>query len=306
MRETSDSGLLKSIDFPGSDLSGYSVSVGIAGKPGVRRFLVNKHPLSSSLYPPNLDMSEMYCLFPNAMQWGENTELDYDLDIKVSTLDKLVQDKSIPMPDFLSMDIQGAEYETLLGSKFALQNSILGVISEVEFAEIYKGQGLFDDQHKLLREHNFKLAELLNNQYWYEGCPTNLGFLTVSEALFLKEVRESFSSEALFKLALIAFAFERIGLTYKCLNFIRKNDIDFFNWKWKGPDNEKYKYVFHVFFNIDSDIEKLETNPLHFLNNPPNIIRKRRFKIYRRFLRLSQILRIYAIKYTVRKWFVGD
>jgi FkbM family methyltransferase len=75
---------------------------------------------------------------------------------------------------FLKLDVEGAEYELLIGGRRLLSTSVLGVRSEVLFAPIFTGAPLFGDLHKLLLEHNF---ELLN--FDYTGAGNKAGRFTM-------------------------------------------------------------------------------------------------------------------------------
>lgn len=55
----------------------------------------------------------------------------------------------------LKLDIQGTEYEVLRGASRTLAERTLGLVVEVSFAELYRGQKLFSEVEQLLRSHGF-------------------------------------------------------------------------------------------------------------------------------------------------------
>ena len=120
--------------------------------------------------------------------WGEVCQPTRTIEIDVTTLDELYANGVIQLPHFLSMDVQGAEYDILEGAPKALQGDLLGVVSEVEFCELYEDQKLFMDQYTLLKKHQFSLFDLYNTEYWYSGPILDKGALMVAEALFLTRI----------------------------------------------------------------------------------------------------------------------
>ena len=106
----------------------------------------------------------------------------------------------------------------------------LSVISEVEFMEIYQGQDLFFAQQSFLSENGFRLVDVMNTQYWHPGPAAGLGFLTVGEALFLRNLehlvsrfKDSASDVLLYKLmklAIIAYAFDRVSYSSKVVTLM--------------------------------------------------------------------------------------
>lgn len=204
----------------------------VGGVEGKQNFYVNKQAASSSLFPPA----------PQALQehgpgyvrtWGENCELDKVIEVDTITLDAVVGDNTLPAPDVLSIDAQGAELCIMRGGKRCITESVLCIVSEVEFFEIYQGQDLFRAQQDFLSEHGFRLADLLNPQYWHPGPAAGTGFLTVSEALFFRDAEKycskfqnSASNVSLYtfmKLAATAYAFRRFSYSSKIVTFILEN-----------------------------------------------------------------------------------
>ena len=164
-----------------------SVNRGVDTKRATRPFYINKFPLSSSLLKSAPIARDEDPGYPFVHRWSQNTELDREVSVPVSPIDEIIEEFKLPLPDFLSIDAQGAELNILTGAKRALSQTIMGAISEVEFSEIYARQPLFDDQMSLYSRHGMRLVEIYNPQRWHPG-PRMPGqaFLTVGEALFIK------------------------------------------------------------------------------------------------------------------------
>lgn len=212
------------------------VRVGISDSVGKAAFYVNKWPLSSSLFPCSPLAANEDPDYAHVHTWGENAELDHVIQVDTTTIDNLVAAGELPPPDVLSMDIQGAELATLHGAAKSLAEDILCVVAEVEFFEIYRGQGLFDGQMSFLADRGFRLFDLVNPQRWHPGPRIGRGFLTFSEAISLKCVKnipkddrgcvafEGMSNERLIRLAAIAFSFDALSYTVELLSVVRSRD----------------------------------------------------------------------------------
>src|SRR5665213_2592416 len=105
-----------------------------------------------------------------------------------------------PAPDFLSLDVQGTEYEVLAGARNVLRDKVCGVIAEVEFGEMYVGQKRFQDVYDLLREFGF---EFLRRP---DSIPT----------------KGKNYADMLRKLCFVAIVFGNIELAIDCLGLLRQ------------------------------------------------------------------------------------
>ncbi|MBF2009310.1 MAG: FkbM family methyltransferase [Chlorogloeopsis fritschii C42_A2020_084] len=121
---------------------------------GETTLYVTKHPMCSSLYPPN----ELYIeRFANL---SELCSLDFTIGIETTTLDEFCHKEGIEQVDFLHIDVQGADLQVLEGSADILKRSVLGVQVEVEFSPLYLNQPLFADVDIYLRKYGFTLFDL--------------------------------------------------------------------------------------------------------------------------------------------------
>ncbi|MGF1933575.1 MAG: FkbM family methyltransferase [Nostoc sp. ChiQUE02] len=115
---------------------------------------VTKHPMCSSLYPPNEAYTARFKNLP------ELCNLDFTIEIETTTLDTFCNAEAINTIDFLQIDVQGAELQVLEGALEILKRGVLGIQVEVEFSHLYVNQPLFADVDILLRGHGFTLFDL--------------------------------------------------------------------------------------------------------------------------------------------------
>ncbi|NCJ08767.1 FkbM family methyltransferase, partial [Synechococcales cyanobacterium C] len=129
------------------------VPLALADKAGEMPLYVTKHPMCSSLYPPNEELLARFAGLP------ELVNLDFEVEIETTTLDDFCEEEKIERIDFLQVDVQGADLAVLKGGQKIL-NSVSLIQIEVEFSELYKGQPLFAQVDQYLRERGFILMDL--------------------------------------------------------------------------------------------------------------------------------------------------
>ena len=136
--------------------------------------IFSKKPEVSSHFAANMDF---LVNFPQSNRFER---------VKVETvMSKTLDSLKVKNPDFMKIDIQGAELNALLGSKETLKNCI-GVELEVEFTEMYLGQPLFGEIAKHLVESGFEFYDFLNLCRWERDSHSGLGQLVFGDALFLR------------------------------------------------------------------------------------------------------------------------
>ncbi|QWR77072.1 FkbM family methyltransferase [Candidatus Magnetomonas plexicatena] len=155
--------------------------------------------------------------------------------VELVTLDSLYYENSaetIPPPDFLSIDAEGAAYDILSGATHVLQNT-LAIEVEAEFHCLHKDQKLFGDIAGLLNGHGFYFVKFtsLHGPFSPFRAPVGLrgdGFTVVSDSLFLKNkdtlidpVKPIDSIVALYKLAFISISYNQFEYALSCLNTIK-------------------------------------------------------------------------------------
>jgi FkbM family methyltransferase len=142
-------------------------------------------------------------------------------------------DAPCPPPDFLSLDTQGSEYEILLGARDALANSICGLIVEVAFSEVYRGQKRFQDIYDLLDGAGFDFVRFLSIDETADPAPLGLrgsGYQGQADALFLRRIdrlpiEEEHRSAMLIKLCFFALVFGVVELAVQCLAALRGSTV---------------------------------------------------------------------------------
>lgn len=208
----------------------------IGNKDGKTKFYVVKRTTASSCLPCEPKAKKYY--YTDAKEtWGEHVKVEKVVELNMNKLDTLIKNNETTIPDFLSVDVQGLELDTIKGCKENLDN-VLGIICEVEFRRLYKGQALFRDTDKFLTKNNFLLEGLFNIQHFNhnsyakdKNCP---GFLCVAEALYFKDhnilFRKYYKTKdekyliQLIKLAMFALSYSQTDLAKEIVD---KLDIDF-------------------------------------------------------------------------------
>lgn len=91
-----------------------------------------------------------------------NIQKEKEEQVEIKRLADLIDDKSLPAPDVIKLDVQGFELEVLKGLGNWL-NSAKYIICEVSFKEYYYGQAQFLDIANYLADYRFQLFALGNN-----------------------------------------------------------------------------------------------------------------------------------------------
>jgi FkbM family methyltransferase len=180
-------------------------------RPGPRALYLMQDPTVASCYRPNL---AYFRRFPDPSPM----ELVRTLEVDATTLDAYARAHATAF-DVLKLDVQGAELPVLKGAEHQLRESLLAVITEVEFVELYEGQPLFADIDVFLRQRGFRLFDLDIRRWRRKPLGPDFERLRVgqavwADALYLRDVVEAGLPAAeprvaLLKLAAVA---ERLSL----------------------------------------------------------------------------------------------
>lgn len=133
------------LKYPGANL----LEVGLSDHNGTAILNETEHPGCSSIRLPNKIFLEK---FPCA-SWFTVVNRH---EIPVARYDTLFEDGKVAVPDYLKIDVQGLEYEVLLGFGDLL-DQILVIELEASFYEVYIGQKLFHEIIDLLARHGLML-----------------------------------------------------------------------------------------------------------------------------------------------------
>lgn len=79
------------------------------------------------------------------------------IQVKVDTLDNVMNQKQIQLPMLIKIDVQGFEDKVIKGGINTLKKADM-IICEVSFTELYKDQLLFDDTYKVFKDLGFSYA----------------------------------------------------------------------------------------------------------------------------------------------------
>ncbi len=121
---------------------------------------------SSSLLPISSLQSR---IFPG-------TEEASTLLVQVAPLDSFLRAVDIQSPALLKLDVQGFEYEALLGCE-SLLRVFDRIYCECSFVELYSGQKLAADVIEWLATRGFSIAGIYNLSYDAEGRAVQADFL---------------------------------------------------------------------------------------------------------------------------------
>jgi FkbM family methyltransferase len=160
------------------------LNVGLYSHAGKIRLYLTRKQECSSVFPPNRALLDR---FPEA----ERLDVVGTEEIDVDTLDRQLIEAAVDDPDFLKVDVQGAELAVLHGGRTTLEQRLLGVQAEVCFAPLYEGQPLFADVDIYLRQLGFELFDL-SCEFWKQGprpmAGSARGQLIFADSVYLKSV----------------------------------------------------------------------------------------------------------------------
>ena len=137
-----------------SGLDFHKIEAAIGGRTEKGRpFYVTKRPTGSSLLP--MDPKWISRFTPSSY-----SALAAEEKLDIRTLSHVIDGDDIPKPEFMKLDIQGAELEVLEALRPDHRENLVGLVSEVEFVPVYKDQPLFEDVHALMREYGLTLFDM--------------------------------------------------------------------------------------------------------------------------------------------------
>ncbi|WP_017745153.1 FkbM family methyltransferase [Scytonema hofmannii] len=154
---------------------------------GKAKLFVTQFPGCSSLYPPSNSYIKRFAGNSELIKLVSTSE------IETTTLDNFCHSENIGEIDFIQLDVQGAELGVLEGATKILETSTLGIITEVEFTEIYTGQPLYSDVDIYLRKQGFSLFDLSHtHRDIRKNIPlvsqTHQGALIWSDAFYFRDL----------------------------------------------------------------------------------------------------------------------
>ncbi|MCG3204383.1 MAG: hypothetical protein KCHDKBKB_01098 [Elusimicrobia bacterium] len=195
------------------------ISTALADQKQQRILNLTQSPGCSSMLMPNRE-------FLNRFPKSERYQVEKTVQVSVDTLDHALNSVHVA-PDFMKLDVQGAEIEVLRGAEESL-DSLLGLEVEVEFAEVYKGQPLFSHIDEFMRSHGFALFDL--KRCWWkraggENTANHRGQLIFGDALYFKDLfhprvsGKKISKNQILKFVVIALLYEKNDFVVELLQY---------------------------------------------------------------------------------------
>ncbi len=144
---------------------------------------VTRHQTNTSLLSPNRTVVDL--IYQNPADF----DIVKEVVVACTTLDAACQSAGLDA-SALKADTQGTELAILHGAQRCLEETLISVELEVEFAQLYSGQPLFPEIDVFMRDHGFILVDLGNLLCHKWRRSTNLGGrkgqLLAADALYLR------------------------------------------------------------------------------------------------------------------------
>ncbi len=152
---------------------------------------VARDPGKTSVFRPNMDTVKA---FPVPERFETVSEVAIPSE-RVQTLDQALRANGVPPADFIKIDTQGSELPILRGGPASLGGAV-GLKTEVEFVELYRGQPLFAEVDEFARGAGYELIDLRRVHWRREGYKAfpGRGQVVFGDALYLKR-QEGFLAE---------------------------------------------------------------------------------------------------------------
>ena len=161
----------------------------------------------SSLYEPDPAVINLFVAMDASIVNGH-----YRVVEKVPVQTVRLDDVSEPLrPDYLKLDVQGAELDVLRHATRVLE-SVLVLETEAEFIPMYKGQPLFGDVQSFLREQGLWLHKMIDiggrsfrPVHASENIMLGLSQLLWADAIFVRDFSQlnRYEDDQLLKAALV-------------------------------------------------------------------------------------------------------
>ena len=153
----------KSLKRIGKNINLYNTAFG--DKQEIKNFILNEINLTNSFSKKN-DQS-FYLIIKNLII-GKKTK-DLKTKVKINTIDNFCLRKKIKKIDLLKIDVEGYEYQVLLGAKKILK-SVKYIMIEIQNNNMYSGYSKKKIQN-FLKKNNFELVKKFNFPFmFFEDC----------------------------------------------------------------------------------------------------------------------------------------
>ncbi len=123
------------------------IAAALGSEDGPRTLYVTRHAASSTFYPTVPEWGRRYT-------FADNLTVDHEITVRTSTLRTALAGRRV---DFLKLDAEGAELDTLRGADLG---PVLGLIAELNFGQSPSGQPSFADFDIHCRANGLQLYDL--------------------------------------------------------------------------------------------------------------------------------------------------
>lgn len=130
---------------------------------GTSKFHSNIHEQTNSILATHVDGDS---------NWGNKDILKTKeiLEIELTTIDQIVEEKNIKKIDILKLDVQGAEYQVMAGAKKTIEKEMISLIyTEIITIPTYENQQELDEALKMFRQYGFELFNIYNSGHTENG-----------------------------------------------------------------------------------------------------------------------------------------
>jgi FkbM family methyltransferase len=181
---------------------------------------VARYPGCSSLLPPDASIIDMFTGIGATLP-DDNFVIRHTEAVETTRLDDI---DGLRPPDYVKIDVQGAELMVLENGLRTLEN-VLVLETEVEFLPLYKGQPLFADLQAFLHARGFlvhKLIEVAGRNFRPIVTPNPfepISQILWADAVFVRDFR-TLGTWTDMQLAKAATVLHEVYLSYDLVNLI--------------------------------------------------------------------------------------
>ncbi len=176
--------------------------VALSGLGGKMTLFVAQNPACSSICGPDMSVIQKHCR-------TENYTVVREVPIETVTLPQAIQKFNLPPPDFIKIDVEGAELEILESARDVLKNCS-GIFFEARLAPLYLNGSVFGDMATFLLEEGFSITS-------FEPIGTHLGAIMVTDTSACRNLRTETRRQMLLKAAAFALLVGNFEFAVNCL-----------------------------------------------------------------------------------------
>ncbi len=152
---------------------------------GEKDFYITTYLSGCSLMKPDLQVAQRF-------GFEKNVTVKDKISVQTIDLDSFVNDYEIEYVDFIKLDTEGSELDIFKGAQKTVNNSVIGISTEVKFVKVQKDQPLFTDIDIYLRNLGFHLYDLDLNRSPRKVLAnnhniSNIGQIILAQALYLRD-----------------------------------------------------------------------------------------------------------------------